>query len=363
MTILSRTQLTAATTAVCAVGFLTMPASAHARPPIPLAPICDSFVMGPGTFVINQDNNIVVEMDGWDGKTGTGRRIKYHLEHDLFGQPDVTTGIADGAINGNKINFRAHWDPHPGSSQWNEYAGTIGDDGYARGTTRNSGGAVNKWGSVEPLKCAAVSAEAPGKSYSAIAYSMQTLSWATAQDAADEGAAIRAAKNACHFDPSEGNCEYYVAPGEFGVPCVAVAAIKGASVANYGADAQSAEAMALKGAYPGTKGAASVCATGKPAATPVIRTGTFPYTAPSSEIKLRFDPPTLIGIRAWVGITNNAGKPSMNCTFDDGVTPSKPFSVSGDKETPVDLPGIPTGRVYNVVVTCGALTHSEQKQF
>lgn len=153
MAFLSRNQFVAVATTMCAVGFLAAPASAYARPPAPLAPFCGNWVMPAGRFVINQDNSIVVEMDGWDGPTGTGRHIQYHLEHVLFGQPDVTTGTVDGAINGNKINFRAHWDPHQGSSLWNEYSGTIGDDGYASGTTRNSVGAVNNWGSVAPLTC------------------------------------------------------------------------------------------------------------------------------------------------------------------------------------------------------------------
>ncbi|WP_164478516.1 hypothetical protein [Mycolicibacterium stellerae] len=83
----------------------------------------------------------------------------------------------------------------------------------------------------------------------------------------------------------------------------------------------------------------------------------------SPEITLRFDPPTLIGITAWVGITNNAGKPPVNCTFSDGVFPARPFSVTGVQEARVDLPGIPTGRVYDITVKCGDLSHSEQKQF
>lgn len=81
------------------------------------------------------------------------------------------------------------------------------------------------------------------------------------------------------------------------------------------------------------------------------------------EITLRFDPPTLVGITAWVGITNNAGKPPVSCTFSDDIFPPRPFSVSGVEEARVDLPGIPTGRVYNITVKCGDLSHSEAKQF
>ncbi len=85
--------------------------------------------------------------------------------------------------------------------------------------------------------------------------------------------------------------------------------------------------------------------------------------APPPEVTLRYDAPTLVGITGWVGMTNNAGKPAVDCTYSDGFLPPRPLSVYGDKETRIDLPGIPTGHVYNVVVNCGDLTHSEQKRF
>jgi hypothetical protein len=94
---------------------------------------------------------------------------------------------------------------------------------------------------------------------------------------------------------------------------------------------------------------------------PLLCKATQPATPP--EVTLRYDAPTLVGITAWVGMTNNAGKTPVDCTYSDGFLPPRPFSVSGDKETPIYLPGIPTGHVYNVVVTCGNLTHTEQKQF
>lgn len=162
MTIISRinrTQLTA-TAAVCVVGLLIAPAAANARPPMPLAPFCGNWAMEPGPFVINQDNNIVVEMDGWDGQTPSGQHVQYKLSFSLFGQsPEVTPGaVVDGAIEGNTIHFKADWDPRPGSSDWNEYTGTIDADGYAHGTTHNDGqlgifGDKNDWGSVQPLTC------------------------------------------------------------------------------------------------------------------------------------------------------------------------------------------------------------------
>ncbi|WP_164478519.1 hypothetical protein [Mycolicibacterium stellerae] len=96
--------------------------------------------------------------------------------------------------------------------------------------------------------------------------------------------------------------------------------------------------------------------------TPLVCKATLPPPTPP-EVTLRYDAATLVGITAWVGMTDNAGKPAVNCTYSDGVLPPRPFSVYGDKETRIDLPGIPTGHVYNVVVECGDLTHMEQKQF
>ncbi len=146
MAIRNRTRITAAATALCAVGFLTMPVSAHA------APICDSWVIGPGQFEIKQDHvGILVEMDGWDGKLGAGKHIQYHLDFEFLGmRPEVTTGtVTAGAIEGNTIDFTAKWD----SKSWsNHYWGSIGDNGYASGTTEHNG-VREGWRSVDPLTC------------------------------------------------------------------------------------------------------------------------------------------------------------------------------------------------------------------
>lgn len=154
----NRTRIASVATALCAIGSLTMPGSAYARPPVPLAPFCGGWAIPAGTFVINQDNGIQVEMDGWDGPAPSQQRIQYKLNYSLFGQPPaVTTGtVTDGAIDGNTIHFKADWDPHPGSSDWNQYTGTIDDNGYASGTTYNDGqkrNSGNRWGSVAPLTC------------------------------------------------------------------------------------------------------------------------------------------------------------------------------------------------------------------
>jgi hypothetical protein len=81
------------------------------------------------------------------------------------------------------------------------------------------------------------------------------------------------------------------------------------------------------------------------------------------EITLSYGDATLVGIPAFVGITNNAGKPAVNCAYMDGINNIK-FTVTGDVASRVDIPGIPTGTVYHVTVTCEPnLVHQEDKQF
>jgi hypothetical protein len=85
-----------------------------------------------------------------------------------------------------------------------------------------------------------------------------------------------------------------------------------------------------------------------------------------SEITLRYETLTFPfpGITAFVGITNNENKPPAGCTYSDGVTPLRPFTVTGSAESRIDIAGLPTGTVFHVTVTCdNGLTHSEDKTF
>lgn len=358
MTIFSKSTFIA--TALFAILSLVIPVVVQARPPIPRKPICDSFVIGPGTFVVNQSNHIVVEMDGWNGPKGVDKPIKYHLENNA----DATTGKVDGVIEGNKINFRAHWDPHPGSAAWNEYSGTIGDDGFARGTTRNNSGAQNNWGSVQPLQCAGspkVDQGSPG--YSALAISWQSHRWATAEGLEKKVDAVNNVVKQCYT--AQGGCDFWTVPDDKGACVAGFVPSAGGPIVEYGPDPATVESALRRHNEP-VLGFASVCATsGRLAGGPVFHSGQFEWaqSAKPSAITLRFDPLNFGATTAWVGISNNTGKPSVNCTFNDGILPPKPFTVTGDKETPINLPGVVVGITYTVTVTCGALTHTEQKQF
>ncbi|WP_123026270.1 DUF4189 domain-containing protein [Mycolicibacterium stellerae] len=357
MTLLNRTRIRAAI-AICAVGYLAMPLSAYARPPAPLAPPCGNWVIPAGTFVINQDNGIVVEMEGWNGDAASGQPIRY-LSPALFGPKDVTTGHIATYKNAdiyhvNQIFFRADWDPHPGSSDWNDYRGTIDGNGYASGTTTNDGGATNGWRSVQPLKCT------PGPRFSAIAYSYQ--SWATAQDYPDRATAEKKALDNC----SGGDCSVVSVPNETGQPanqpCVAVTV---GSYTNYAfgstlTDAKDRARQNYNGI--GTPNVVPVCKRdGTPAIEAFWVSGKFPPQQPPpppSEITLRFDPPQLLSITGHVGITNNAGKPAISCEFSDGIVPDpdKKFDVTGDAEYDLVLPPPTPGINYNLTVTCPPLT-------
>jgi Domain of unknown function (DUF4189) len=366
MSIRNRTRVFAFAAVLSAVGLMAMPASADARPPAPLAPACGSWIIPAGTFVINQDNGIVVEMEGWNSDAASGQPIQY-LSPALFGPKDVTTGHISTDLNAdihnvNKIYFRADWDPKPGSSDWNDYWGTIDDNGViVRGRTTNNGGVTNGWSSAKPLKCAA----APR--FSAVAYSYQA--WATAENYPDRATAERKALDNC-----SGGCAVVSVPNETGQPanqpCVAVTV---GSYTNYafGPTLAAARERALQ-IYNGigTPNVVPVC---KRDGTPLIdRSGTsskFPPQSPPpppSKITLRFDEPTLLPpqVIAHVGITNNAGKPRVTCSFSDGMVPDpdRNVDVTGDAESPLILPPPLKGVTYNITVTCPGLpTHSESK--
>jgi hypothetical protein len=87
--------------------------------------------------------------------------------------------------------------------------------------------------------------------------------------------------------------------------------------------------------------------------------------ATPSAVTLRYDPPTLIGITAYVGITNNANNPAVACSYSDGFNPPRPFTVTGSGESRIGIVGIPTGTVDDVTVNCDndRLAHSEQTTF
>ncbi len=361
MAIRNRTRVLAFAAVVAAVGLQMIPPPADARPSAPLAPpACGNWVIPAGTFVINQDNGIVVEMEGWNADAASGQPIRY-LSPALFGPKGVTTGHVSTDKNADiyhvdHIYFRADWDPKQGSSDWNDYSGTIDGNGIARGATTNDSGVTNGWRSAKPLKCSI-----PPR-FSAVAYSYQA--WSAADGYPSRVTAEKKALEKC-----SGGCSVVSVPNETGQPayqpCVAVTV---GSYTNYafGPTSEAAKARALQ-IYNGigTPNLVPVC---KKDGTPLINAGVTyakfpprqqpPPPPPPSEITLRFAPPQLLSITGHVGITNNAGKPAISCEYSDGIfpDPDQKFDVTGDAEHDLVRPAPTPGITYNITITCPPLT-------
>jgi hypothetical protein len=143
--IVNRSQLFAAATAISAVGLLMVPAPARAGPMFPLAPACTQYGFT-GKFSLRQDNGWRVSFTS-TGPAATGRVV-------AVGNSGYTMrGNVTGGINGRNVDFTTHWD---NSSSTGHYNGVVGDDGTVRrGTTINQENAdLADWDSTSaPLGC------------------------------------------------------------------------------------------------------------------------------------------------------------------------------------------------------------------
>jgi hypothetical protein len=146
VTIVNRSQLFAAATAISAVGFLTIPTPAQAHPMLPLAPLCHQYQF-PGNITLRQDNGEVVLFSS------------YGLEARGPATATGTTGVpaqgtVSGGMNGLKnVDFTIHFNDAVGGQI--HYTGTVSDDGYVHGgvvTGQLSGS--HSWDLIErPLAC------------------------------------------------------------------------------------------------------------------------------------------------------------------------------------------------------------------
>jgi hypothetical protein len=136
--------LFAAATAISAVGFLTVPAPAHAYPILPLAPACDNYGFNPGgNYGIRQDNGWAVDMRG-NGPTATG-------DANAHGDSGATMhGSVSGGVNGRSVDFTINWDSGPRG----HYTGVVDDDGFATGTSTDlTNGNSTGWHATGRLVC------------------------------------------------------------------------------------------------------------------------------------------------------------------------------------------------------------------
>jgi hypothetical protein len=136
-------QLFAAATALCAIGFLTVPAPAQARPPLPLAPPCDNYQFPP-RFTFRQDNGITVDMSNSATTTFHGDGAQYANAN----ASEMVIGHAVGGITGQTIDFTINWD----SGFSNHYTGVVNGNNTAQGMSVNNHNTQNVWASG-PLSC------------------------------------------------------------------------------------------------------------------------------------------------------------------------------------------------------------------
>jgi hypothetical protein len=155
LTIVNRSQLLAAATAISAAGFLPLapPAQAHPMLPFPLAPACSQWGF-PGDFALNQTNNDTVRFSS-TGSVASGQAVAGRADGTLVGQ-------VSGGIQGDKLDFTISWNPSVFSSRAiGDYTGTVGADGFAHGDTHDElSPASAHWDSAVPLVCTTTAAPA-----------------------------------------------------------------------------------------------------------------------------------------------------------------------------------------------------------
>jgi hypothetical protein len=142
VTIVNRSRMFAAATAITAMGFLAVPAPAQAHPMLPLAPPCSQWGFD-GYFALTQSNNYVVEFRSF-GPDADGQAS-------ATGQTPLS-GHVVGSIKGNNVDFTIGWyDTH----KRGHYTGVVGSDGFAHGdgVDELNPGSTAHWDSTVPLKC------------------------------------------------------------------------------------------------------------------------------------------------------------------------------------------------------------------
>ena len=155
LTILNRSQLFAAATAITAVGFLTVspPAQAHPTLPLPLAPACSQWGF-PGKFSLKQSNGDTVRFNA----TGPSPR---GVLAEATTPNGVLQGSATGDITGDKFFIDIGWNVVPISA--GQYSGVVGNDGFVHGETYDAYSTDTRalWDSTVPLVCTTPAASVP----------------------------------------------------------------------------------------------------------------------------------------------------------------------------------------------------------
>ena len=151
VTIVDRSQLLAAATAISAVGFLTVSTPAQAAPmfPLPLDPPCSQFGF-PGNFSLKQSSGYTVRFNS-TGPVASGPA------HATGGDRGGFDGNVTGGIQGDKLDFEISWGiiyTNQSTPSKGHYTGFVGNDGFGHGDTFDeSGGSSAHWDSTVPLVC------------------------------------------------------------------------------------------------------------------------------------------------------------------------------------------------------------------
>jgi hypothetical protein len=160
ITIVSRSQLFAAATAISAAGLLAVPAPARAGPmiPLPLAPPCSQYVFT-GGFSLRADAGPQIlgsqTFFSSTGPTTVGGRAVNVSDDNVH----KSVGNVSGGIQGRNVDFTIHWDG--GGDPWH-FTGTVGDDGLVHDGVASINGNPGGWDSINgPLNCGDPAAPAP----------------------------------------------------------------------------------------------------------------------------------------------------------------------------------------------------------
>jgi len=147
-TIVNRSQLLSAATALTAVGFFTVAPPAQAGPmsPLPLAPPCSQYGFG-GIFELKQSNGDTVRFNA------TGPVVSASTPALATGGSNGTLkGLVGGGggIRGDRLDFEISWD----HQSQGHYTGLVGGDGFAHGDTYDELSTNSaRWDSTVPLVC------------------------------------------------------------------------------------------------------------------------------------------------------------------------------------------------------------------
>jgi hypothetical protein len=143
--IVSKSQLLGAATALSTMGFLIIPAPAHADPMFPLAPPCTQYGFI-GDVALRQSNGFRVEFSS-RGPAATGRATA------TGGNGATMGGNVSGGIQGRSVDFTIRWD---GGGATGHYTGFIGDDDFVHGGTsvdEVTPSSRASWDSTVPFAC------------------------------------------------------------------------------------------------------------------------------------------------------------------------------------------------------------------